>query len=467
MKRNNSKSAVLVVVSVVQFLVPYMLSSLVVALPAIGKEFSAGAMHLSLIEMVYMLGLAIFLLPAGRFADIHGHKKVFISGIAVTILSTIALALSANIETLILLRFAQGIGGAMITATSLTILSFVFPPSERGKAMGIVVSCVFIGLSAGPTLSGMMVSYLGWRYVFFLAVPVEIAALLLAIVMLKSEWINEKEGRFDLIGSLLYMGALLGLIVGVTQLNEPGFAKWFAIPGGLGLVGFFAYEYKKESPLLNVNLLFLNRQFTFNSLATLINYAASFGVMFFFSIYLQAVKGFSPKTTGFILIIQPVIQAVLAPVAGRLSDKYPPSNIAAIGMGLCTVGLSVAIFLTQSTSIGMVILIQILLGSGFSFFASPNMTAIMGSVEPEHYGLASGFVSTMRYIGMMISLTIITVMLSFFLGNQPVSIATSGGFINSMKMTLIIFSIMNFSGIFLTIGKATFGKRQAQATENC
>ncbi len=324
MKKYISKSATLVVVSVVQFLVPYMLSSLVVALPAIGKEFSAGAMHLSLIEMVYMLGLAIFLLPAGRFADIYGHKKVFISGIAITILSTIMLGLSMNIETLILLRFAQGVGGAMITATGLTILSFVFPPSERGKAMGIVVSCVFIGLSAGPTLSGMVVSFLGWRYIFFLAVPVQIAALVLAIIKLRSEWINEKEGRFDLVGSMIYMGSLLSLIVGTTQLNEAGIAKWFALPGGLGFVWFFIYEYKKESPLLNVALLFTNRTFTFNSLATLINYAASFGVMFFFSIYLQAIKGFSPKTTGFILMIQPVIQAVLAPVAGRLSDKYPP-----------------------------------------------------------------------------------------------------------------------------------------------
>ena len=459
MEKNISKSAVLVVVSVVQFIVPYMLSSLVIALPAIGKEFSAGAMHLSLIEMVYMLGLAVFLLPAGRFADIYGHKKVFISGIAVTILSTFALALSVNIETLILLRFAQGLGGALITATSLTILSFVFPPEERGKAMGIVVSCVFIGLSAGPTLSGLMVSFLGWRYIFFLAVPVQIAALVLAIMKLKSEWINEKEGQFDLIGSLIYMGALLSLIVGVTHLNESGFAKWLAVPGGLGFVWFFVYEYKKESPLLNVALIYTNRPFTFNSLATLINYAASFGVMFFFSIYLQAIKGFSPKTTGLILIIQPVIQAVLAPVAGRLSDKYPPTNIAAIGMGLCTVGLMVTVFLTQTTSIEMVILIQVFLGSGFSFFASPNLTAIMGSVEPVHYGLASGFVSTMRYIGMMISLTIITVMLSFFLGNQPVSTVTSAAFINSMKMTLIIFSIMNFSGIFLTIGTTTFGKQ--------
>ena len=128
-------------------------------------------------------------------------------------------------------------------------------------------------------------------------------------------------------------------------------------------------------------------------------------------------------------------------------------------MGLCTVGLMVTVFLTQTTSIEMVILIQVFLGSGFSFFASPNLTAIMGSVEPVHYGLASGFVSTMRYIGMMISLTIITVMLSFFLGNQPVSTVTSAAFINSMKMTLIIFSIMNFSGIFLTIGTTTFGKQ--------
>ncbi len=353
----------------------------------------------------------------------------------------------------------------MITATSLTILSLVFPPEERGKAMGIVVSAVFIGISAGPTLAGLMVSYLGWRYIFFLALPVEVAALFLTIVKLKGEWTNDKVETFDLGGSALYMVSLLIMIVGITQLKELYYAKWLAICGASGFVFFLVYEYKKESPLLNVRLLLTNRSFTFNTLATWVNYAASFGVMFFFSIYLQTLKGFSPKITGMILVVQPVIQTLFAPVAGRLSDRFAPSTVAAVGMALCTAGLTVAVFLTRETPIQMIVLVQLLLGLGFSFFASPNITAIMGSVEPANYGLASGIVSTMRYIGMMTSLTIITVILSLFIGNQPVNAQTAAGFISSMKLTLFIFSVMNFCGIFLSLEKLSFATLHSHAKD--
>ncbi len=305
--KSSSQSTTLIVVSAVQFLVPFMLSSVVVALPTIGKEFSAGAVQLGLIEMVYMLSLALFLLPLGRFADIHGHKKIFVSGTVVMIFATLALTLSMNIESLIVLRFIQGVGAAMIIATSLTILTCVFPPEQRGKAMGITVSCIYMGLSAGPTLSGIVVSHLGWRYIFYFALPVEVAALLLTITQLKGEWINAENEKYDWAGSIIYMISLFCLIVGITQAKEMEIAKWIALCGVAGLTVFLVYEYNEKYPLLNIHLLLTNIPFSFNCLSTWINYAASFGVMFFFSLYFQIIKGYSPETTGFILIIQPVI----------------------------------------------------------------------------------------------------------------------------------------------------------------
>ncbi len=463
---STSKSTTLLVVSAVQFLVPFMLSSVVVALPTIGKEFSAGAVELSLIEMVYMLSLALFLLPIGRFADIYGHKKIFVSGTAVMIFATIALTFSMNIEFIIALRFVQGVGAAMIIATGMTILTFVFPPEERGKALGITVSCVFMGLSAGPTLSGMMVSHLGWRYIFYFALPVEMAVFLLTIMKLKGEWINAKGEKYDWVGSIIYMLSLFCLIVGTTQAKELEIAKWIAVCGVAGLIFFLAYEYKQEFPLLNINLLLTNIPFSFNCLSTWINYAASFGVMFFFSLYLQTIKGFSPETTGFILIIQPVIQAVFSPMAGRLSDRHTPENIATIGMGLCTVGLFIAAFLSRDSSFYMILLVQTLLGFGFALFVSPNLTAIMASVRPVHYGLASALVSTMRYTGMMTSMTIITVMLSVFIGNQPVTAQTGAGFVSSMQMTLIVFAVMGLFGVFLSFARGKISMSSQAATSN-
>ena len=187
-EKQNPASATLWVIAAVQFLTPFMFSAIGVALPAIGREFAAGAVQLGLVEMVYILGVALFLLPIGRFADIHGRKKIYLAGIILMTLATLALALAPTIETLILFRFFQGIGASMITSTSFAIISSIFPQEQRGRAMGIVVSAVYLGISAGPTLAGLMISYLGWRWIFYSAIPVELAALVFALLRLKGEW---------------------------------------------------------------------------------------------------------------------------------------------------------------------------------------------------------------------------------------------------------------------------------------
>jgi MFS family permease len=173
-----------------------MMSAMGVALPAIGREFRAGAVHLGLIEMVYILAVTLLLLPAGRYADIHGRKKIFIAGASVMTVATLLLAMSTGIRFFIVLRFFQGVGAAMITSTSVAIITSVMPHERLGQAMGIIVACVYVGLSAGPTLAGVMITNFGWRWIFYAAVPVELAALLLTIVKLKGEWADAAGQRF-------------------------------------------------------------------------------------------------------------------------------------------------------------------------------------------------------------------------------------------------------------------------------
>jgi len=448
-----SPTATLIVVTIVQFLTPFMFSAVGVALPALGREFNANAVQLGLIEMVYILSVALFLLPVGRFADIHGRKRVFLIGTGVITTATLALSLAPNIQSFIIFRFLQGAGAAMIVSTSFAILASVFPPNRRGRATGIVVSGVYLGLSAGPTLAGLMITYLGWRWIFYTAVPVELAALAIALLKLKGEWADARGKRFDWIGSIIYMAALFGLIFGVTQMKTVDVAIWAAWSGVLGMAGFLYYELRIESPILDVRLLAANRTFAFSNIATWINYAASFGVIFFFSIYLQTIKGLSPKTTGFILIIQPIIQALIAPVSGRLSDTWSPAGIATIGMGLCAAGLAIAAFLTVQTHLSVIFLVLILLGLGFGFFSTPNTTAILGSVAPAYYGIASSLLATMRSMGMLTSMTIITVTLTVFMGDRPVTPETGHLFVRSMQFTLIIFCLMSLLGIFFSLGR--------------
>ena len=448
-----SPAVTIFIVSVVQFLTPFMMSAVGVALPAIGNDFSAGAVQLGLVEMTYILAVSLFMLPAGRMGDIHGRKKVFISGCSLFVIATLILALAPTIESFILFRFLQGAGASMVTATSVAILSSVIPPKQRGKAMGIVVAAVYMGLSAGPTLAGFMVTHLGWRWIFFSALPLEIAALILIITRLKGEWKGAEGMPFDWIGSLIYMASLFAMIYGATHLKQGDIPMVLLIGGFAGLVSFLVWEAKSSSPILNIGLLVTNRVFAMSNVATLINYAASFGVTFFFSLYLQQVKGLSPQHAGLILITQPILQAVLSPFAGKLSDTYPPARIATSGMVLCTIALALCTTITVETPIAMIVAILMLLGVGFAFFSSPNMTTVMGSVSPKDYGIASSLIATMRTMGMLSAMTVITLLLSLFMGKAPVSHETATAYVSTMTTGFVIFTILSIMGIFCSMGR--------------
>jgi len=343
----------------------------------------------------------------------------------------------------------------MITSTSLAILTSVVPQDRRGRAMGIVVSCVYLGLSAGPTLAGLMTTYLGWRWIFYAALPVEFAALILALVKLRgAEWADARGEQFDWRGSLIYMMALLGLILGVTHLKEWSMAGWLAGAGALGLIGFILVELQTGSPLIRIREIIRNRTFAFSNIATWINYSVSFGVMFFFSIYLQTVKGLSPKDTGMLLVVQPLIQAIVSPLAGRLADRYAPDKMATIGMAIGTVALCLSATVSAASSLLMVRLVLILLGFGFGLFSSPNTTAVMASVTPREYGMAASLLATMRSTGMLTCMTITTVILSIYLGDLPITVATGPAFVSSMRAALLLFAVLSFAGIGFSIGRA-------------
>ncbi|RJP82377.1 MAG: MFS transporter [Desulfobacteraceae bacterium] len=448
-----SGPVILFVVSAVQFLTPFMLSAVGVALPTIGREFSASAVQLGLIETVYILAFSLFLLPAGRMGDIYGRKRIFTIGILVFTLGTLMVSLSFTMQSFILFRFFQGSGGAMITGTSIAILSSVFPPEKRGRAMGIIVGCIYLGLSLGPVLSGFMITHLGWRWIFYFGVVIELFCLTLTLLKLKGEWADARGEPFDMIGTVLYCASLFCLIYGTLNQRDGGVYHLLIAAGITGLIIFSLFEYRSSSPILDVNLILHNRVFALSNLATLINYAASFGISFFFSLYLQVIRGFSPQAAGMILVIQPVVQTILSPVFGRLSDTISPPGLATAGMALCAAGLGVASQVHADSPIPVIMGMLALMGLGFSLFSSPNTTTIMGSVTPRQYGIASSFLATMRTLGMLSCMTLITLIFRYYLGEQPVSEQTRNAFLRSMHVSLMIFCGLCIIGVFFSMGR--------------
>jgi EmrB/QacA subfamily drug resistance transporter len=446
------KKSVLVVTTFAGFLTPFLGSAVNIALPAIGKELDANAIELGWVISSYILSTAIFLLPFGRFADIVGRKKIFSLGILLFTVSTLLIIFSHSIISLIVLRIFQGLSSAMIFGTSLALITSVYLPGERGKAMGINITATYLGLSSGPVIGGLLTQYFGWRSIFAFLVPFGIISLILIYRKIKTEWAESSDEKFDLRGSLIYGFALASFMFGFSRL--PSSIGWIGVSTGLLMAVVFIFLEKKiRNPVFDIRLILQNRVFAFSGLAALINYSATSAIGFFISLYLQYLKGYDAHAAGLIMISQPLAMTLLSPIAGKLSDKKNPGVIASTGMGMTAAGLVFLCFLRETTPTYLVVLLLILMGIGFGLFSSPNSNAIMSSVEKRHLGVASGVVGTMRMVGQMMSMGIAMMLISLFIGKQTINPATYPGLISAMRMGFIIFSVLSVLGIFASLAR--------------
>ncbi|WP_292374522.1 MULTISPECIES: MFS transporter [unclassified Methanosarcina] len=449
------KQIVLFIAILSGFLTPFDGSAVNIALPAIGNEFHMNSISLSWVATAYLLSSALFLVPFGKIADIYGRKKVFLCGIAIFSISSLIMTMVTSTELLIGLRVVQGIGSAMIFGTSVAIVTSVFPPGERGKALGIYITAVYIGLSVGPLLGGAMTQYLGWRSIFFVNVPIGITAILLTLWKIKGEWAECRGQKFDLTGSIIYSVAVVAVMYGFSVLPDFKGAALLAV-GIIGVIVFALYEMRIPSPVLDISLLTNNRIFAFSNLSALINYSATYAVTFLLSLDLQYTKGFTPENAGLILVAQPVIMAMVSPIAGRLSDKIEPRIVASAGMTFTALGLFLLIFLTETTPIWHLIITLVILGIGFGLFSPPNTNAIMSSVDKRFYGVASGMNGTMRLLGQMLSMGIAMMIFAIVIGPVEITPEYYPQFVLSLHYAFILFTVFCIIGIFASLVR---GKR--------
>jgi EmrB/QacA subfamily drug resistance transporter len=447
-----SKKVTLFVTTAASFITPFMGSSVNIALPSIGSEFSMSAILLGWVAYSFLLAAATVLVPIGRIADIWGRKRIFSSGLFIYTLSSLFCAAADSSYSLIAFRLLQGAGGAMIFGTSIAILTSVFPAGERGRALGINVASVYLGLSAGPFLGGFLTEHFGWRSIFLINIPLGAMILVLVLWKIKGEWAEARNERFDYKGALFYMAALAAVMCGISSLTQTT-GIWLIIIGLTLIIIFILRERKIPNPLLDITLFRHNSAFVFSNLAALINYSATFAVSFLLSLYLQYIKGFSPLHSGLILVVQPVIQAFFSPFAGRLSDRIEPRIVASTGMGLTTFGLGLLILLNSGASILFIVSVLFILGIGFALFSSPNTNAIMSSVENRFYGIASGTLATMRLTGQMLSMGIVMLVFALHIGDAPITPKEYPSFMASMHSSLIILCLLCFGGIFASLAR--------------
>jgi EmrB/QacA subfamily drug resistance transporter len=457
--RWDSRTAALIAATLASFLTAFTGSSINIALPVVGYDFSMDAILLSWVPTSFLLAAAIFLVPVGRFADIHGRKKVFVLGTAVFTMASLLAGLAPSAAVLIAARALQGMGGAMIAGTGVAILTSVFPAKERGRVLGINVAAVYLGLSLGPPIGGILTQQLGWRSIFFVTIPLGLVIVAFVLWRLDGEWAEAQGESFDLVGSAIYALALVSLMYGFSQLPELVGVALIAV-GAVGFAAFGLWELNIKSPVLNLRLFANNRTFTFSNLAALIHYSAVYAVSFLLSLYLQYIKGLTPQQAGFVLIFQPVVQFIFSPAAGRLSDRIEPRILASLGMMLTATGLFLLVFLSPGTPLWAIVANLILLGFGYALFSSPNMNAIMGSVGRKSYGVASGMLATMRLIGQMLSMGIATLLFALFLGRVEITPELYPLFATAARMAFAIFAALCVIGVFASLARGDIRDRQ-------
>jgi EmrB/QacA subfamily drug resistance transporter len=423
-----------------------------VALPSIGEELSMGAVSLAWINTAFLLAAATFLIPFGRLGDIHGRKQIFMWGILGFAVSSGLLAMAGSGHSVILGRAVQGLGASMVFATGLPILMSVYPAGKRGAVLGLNVAAVYLGLSMGPYVGGLITGHLGWRYVFWMNVPVGLFILAISFFMLEGDWADAKGARFDLAGSVLLGLALLTTMLGLTRLPSIS-AVALLVVGLVSLILFVRYELRIDYPVLEIDLFRHNTVFALSNLAALINYAATFAVGFLLSLYLQKVRGLAPQDAGLVLIAQPVVQALVSPLAGKLSDRSEPRTVASLGMAITFLGLVLLVFLDETTPMRVVIGCLAVLGLGFGIFSSPNTNAIMGAVERRFFGVAGAMVGTMRHVGMMVSMGLVMTVLAVLMGSAEIGSQNQALFLESMRISFGLFAVLCFGGIFASLAR--------------
>lgn len=449
MSNENFKNTVLITVVLGSFLIPFMGTSLNVALPSIGKEFILNASLLSWIPTAFILANAALILPFGRLADIYGLKRIFLYGVITYTAASFLAAISTSGILLLIFSFLQGIGCSMIFGTGVALISSVFQPRERGRAYGIYVTAVYTGIFSGLILGGFLVQQLGWRSIFIFNIPFGILLILIVLFELKSDWMGSKGEKFDFIGSVLFFFIIIVLMQGFSMLAE-NLGRFLILTGILGTIVFLKYENRLKYPLLRISI-FKNRIFTISILSILIINIGTTSITFLLSLYLQYLKLLSPEAAGIILVLQPLSVAILSPFAGKMSDKINVRIIASIGMTITTIGLYSFTFLNEYTPLNFIIFGLILVGIGLGLFSSPATNAAMNSVSKKIYGAASATVSTMVFTGQVLSLGVVILIFAVYLRNVQITPQYYPLFLKSTNIAFIVYTVICFMAVFILL----------------
>ena len=456
------KRLILFTTSLAAFQTPYNSTVLSFITPVLGRYFHVPLDVLIYVPIIYLIPLPTLMITLGRLSDIYGRVRMFRVGFILFLIGSILGSIAPNIYVLIIASLIMGFGSSILSPGSAAIVSQVFPEGERGFALGINAMAVYLGLTSAPFFGGLITQFLGWRFV--LVITTILTAIGLAISWFSMEGIElpRRTVRVDYLGAFAFTVAVLSVVIYLILSAVSGWLNYIylLIIGIASLLAFILIERRVANPMLDLNLFTRNVSFMAGNITALLNYISTYSIPFLFSLYLQTVLGYNPFTAGLILVSEPVFMAALSPISGRLSDRYGAREIAALGMGLIGVAFVMLLLLNIKYAIYIAISL-IVLGIGFGFFSAPNTNSVMGSVTADKYGVASGVLGTMRFMGQLLSITVAGAILVSYLGRYASlylftgvmmgNISVYQSFITGLRIVLIISAVLSFIGVYTSL----------------
>lgn len=386
------------------------------AIPAIAAQFSATIPAVQWVVVGYLLTVSVLLLPVGRISDMVGHRKVYLAGLAVFTIGAVLAGFSPVLMALVLSKVLQGVGAAMIQATSLPIITASFPAAERGRAIGGFVGVLALGAIIGPVVGGGVVTLLDWRFFFFLSVPIGLTAILVAFRVLglatpttRPDHAGTQSTRFDWVGAGLASVALTVFLLMMTQGNQLGWDSPTVVGGFVFVfalvIAFIAWEKRSQHPMLPLGL-FKNPIFLIGQGVMFLTVLGNTTLFFLIPFYLQNVKGLSPVLSGLVLAAVPAAFMTTGPLIGALSDRWGWRRFVPLGLLAACAAMVLLSRVTPTSPLALVVGPLALMGFGLGFLFSPVQNAVYGAIEPGRHGVLTAFTNMARNTGSLSSIAI-------------------------------------------------------------
>ncbi|MBQ9060003.1 MAG: MFS transporter [Firmicutes bacterium] len=456
-KRQRTITRVIILTS---FCSSFLGSAVNIVVPAMSADLAVSAGAIGWVITVYSLATCGLSVPFGKLADSTGKNRVFLLGLSLLCLSSLACFLVTSFPLMLLFRCLQGVGASMIFATNTAIIVAAHPQEQRGRAIGRMLSGTYVGLACGPVLSGIVSHWFGWHAIFLVVASAVFIALIPAVIHLP--WHEDlslqgpvqpldKKKKQDAAGCILFIVMITCSMFGFASIGT-GWWPYLLILCGIGLgILFVRTELAAADPIIDVRIFRSSPAYTLSNLAALFNYAAIFGIGYFTSLYLQLDKGLDSQTAGLFLICQPLVMALFTSRAGALSDRIAPYKLGTTGMGLCAASLVLFALVSHSTPLWVIVCGLLIAGFGVAVFSSPNMNAIMSCVDKSHYGVASSILATMRTLGQTSGIAITTIVVNARLGALTLQQASTEQFESAMHISFWIFTAICVCGMFMSL----------------